>query len=179
MPGVLHDLIAGVLAGLLSVFLIIYGFQPNRPYPSWILEPAEQPWIFILILVSIVYIIQWDYTIGLMALLCVIAIVFDLIIFTNSRQYDSKDSEALYTPSIGLIPNMITEVFDNQNTIPQVLPKDEQVSKKWTVNYEPTINELNDNQYTSGNDTNKMSLQSGLPLSDDSLDMTDHYPIFY
>ena len=179
MPGIFHDITAGVLAGLFSVFLIIYAFQPNRPYPSWMLEPAEQPWIFLLILLAIVYIIRWDYTIGLMALLCLIAIVFDLIVFTSARSYNSNDSEALYTPSIGLIPNMITEVFDNQNTNPKVLPKDEQKSKKWTMNYEPTIYQLQRNQYTYGNDSDKQALHSGLPLSDESLITMEQYPIFH
>ncbi len=178
MLDVVHDMTAGLLAGLLSVFLILYAFQPNRPYPSWMLEPAEQPWIFIVIIVAIVYLVRWDYMIGLLAILCVLAVVLDLAVFTFAT---SNKSEALYTPSISLIPNLTKtesteEAFDNQKVVPKVLPEDEQVSKRWTVNDKPAPYELMRNNTVGSTEISKQAGLSGIPLA--YLDEKGHYPIF-
>lgn len=193
------DIFAGLLAGLLSVFLVVYAFQPNRPYPSWILEPAEQPWIFILILIAIVYLFKWDYMIGVLALLCVLAVILDLVIFTSASNkareiretFETQDpqepfeiDEALYTPSISLIPNLSKsketkdskEGFENQKEIPKILPEDEQVSKKWTTNVKPIPYDISRNNMVGSMENSQQAIASGLPLA--YLNDKGYYPMF-
>lgn len=172
-----HDVAAGLLAGIFSFFLIVYAFQPNRPYPKWLLEPADQPWVFMLIFVGIIYLVRWDYTIGVLALLCSIALVFDIIVFTQHP----GSKEGLYTPAIDLLPpisRMFGEGFKNQNGAPKVLPKEEQVSKKWTVTNAPTPHELSRNSDVGATELNAQASVSGVPLSSPHLDEHARYPIF-
>lgn len=196
------DIFAGLLAGLLSVFLVVYAFQPNRPYPSWILEPAEQPWIFILILIAIVYLFKWDYMIGVLALLCVLAVILDLVIFTSASNkareiretFETQDpqdpqdpqepfeiDEALYTPSISLIPNLSKskdskEGFENQKEIPKILPEEEQISKKWTTNVKPIPYDISRNNMVGSMENSQQAIASGLPLA--YLNDKGYYPMF-
>jgi len=171
---ILHDAVAGLLAGLLSVFLVIYAFQPNRPYPSWVIEPAERPWIFLILFVLIWFLFKWDYTVGILAILCLLAVILDIIVF-------SGNDEGLYVPSIDLVPGLQgmlgTEEFENQKTVPVVLQKEEQVSKKWTVNNEPIPYLLRHNSYVNSNDVNMSAMTSGVPVSDMILLKSDNYPL--
>lgn len=178
MQQILHDVPAGFLVGLLSVFLVVYAFQPNRPYPSWVLAPAEQPWIFILIILAIIYLIRWDYLVGLLAVLCVLAVILDLVIFTAAGSSDKKGKEGLYIPSISLIPDLGKgkEGFDNQKVVPKVLPEDDQVSKKWTTNESPSPYELSRNSTVGSSENSKHAMASGVPLS--YLNDKGYYPIF-
>ena len=186
IPVIVHDTAAGLLAGLLSVFLVVYAFQPNRPYPSWVLEPAESPWIFIVIFVAIWFLFKWDYLVGILAILCVLAVVLDLMLF--ARFAPSKTQEGLYVPSINLVPGLDSilagdvgekgETFENQKTRPVTLAKEDQVSKKWTVNTEPDPFMLRTNSYVDGNDVYTMGMVSGVPLGAATMREADNYPLF-
>lgn len=56
----LHDVSTGLLTGLLSVFLVMYAFQPDRPYPTWVLRPADEPWMLVLVLLIVGILLWWD-----------------------------------------------------------------------------------------------------------------------
>lgn len=161
----LHDLTAGLLAGLFSVFLVLYAFQPTRPYPSWILEPAEQPWIFVLFMIVLVYLFRWDYMVGVLGLLCLLAVVLDLVVFTAS--------DASFVPAISLIPIQKAESFGNE-----VIPE---VSKKWTVNEKPTPQDLMRNREVDPNRQADLGLYAGTPLSslsEPNVQEASYYPLF-
>lgn len=171
---ILHDAAAGLLAGLLSVFLVIYAFQPDRLYPAWVLEPAESPWIFLVLFVVAWFLFKWDYTVGILTILCLIALVLDIVVFSRD-----VGNEGLYVPSIDLVPGLqgilTAEGFENQKNVPVVLQKEEQVSKRWAVNREPDPYLLRENAYVDGNDVYESAMTSGVPLSDASL--RDSYPL--
>lgn len=181
MTIVIHDIASGLMAGLLSVFLVLYAFQPSRPYPSWVLEPAERPWLFVVIAIGLVYLVKWDYAVGVLALLFVLAVVFDIILLTSPSININEKTESLYTPSISLIPavsKLQKEQFDNQKVVPVVLPKDEQVSKRWSVSLKPTPHELKANDYVDMNDAHGQASRSGIPLSNSMLEASNTYPLF-
>lgn len=184
VPVLVHDTVAGLLAGLLAVFLVIYAFQPNRPYPSWVLEPAESPWMFILIFVAIWFLFKWDYVVGVLVVLCVLAVVLDLMVF--ARLAPERTQEGLYVPSIDIVPGLGRilagegegEKFENQKVRPVTLEKKDQVSKRWTVNTKPDPYMLRNNNYVDGNDVNELGMVSGVPLDADGLRAADNYPLF-
>lgn len=176
-----HDIFAGLLAGFMSVFLIIYAFQPNRPYPSWMLEPAEKPWLFVIIIITIVYLLKWDYLIGILVLLFTLAVILDIIIFTRQITDVMEIPEPLFTPSIDLIPSLkISERFGNKND-QEMLQKRDQVSKKWTINLQPEPYQLRHNPSVDDNDDDDRKLEesiAGKPLFDDTIPPMSYYPVF-
>ncbi len=79
----LQVILKGIVAGILSAYLVIYGLRPAVPYPELILELFENLWIFIILLLVNYYVFLWDYTIGILLLLSIIALIFDYVVFTN------------------------------------------------------------------------------------------------
>jgi hypothetical protein len=79
----LETILKGLLAGFLSAYLILFGLRPAVAYPELILELFENLWIFIILLIINYYVFIWDYTIGAILLLCIIALIFDYVVFTN------------------------------------------------------------------------------------------------
>lgn len=177
----IHDMFAGLLAGIMSVFLVIYAFQPNRPYPSWMLEPAEKPWLFVIILIAIVYLLKWDYLVGILVLLFTLAVVLDMMVFTRQITDVMEIPEPLFTPSIDLVSSLKTnERFDNQKNEPEILQKRDQVSKKWTINLQPEPYQLRHNPSVDDNDDDRKLEESiaGKPLFDDTIPSMSYYPVF-
>lgn len=76
-------ILKGLVAGVLSGYLLIYGMRPAVPYPEIILEFFEHKWLFIILLVINYYVFIWDYNCGALLLLCIIALIFDYIVFTD------------------------------------------------------------------------------------------------
>ena len=82
----------GLISGLLSAYLLIYGLRPAVPDPEIILEFFENKFLFLLLLVVNYYIFVWDYNSGTLLLLCVVSLIFDYIVFASNDTslYDSK-----------------------------------------------------------------------------------------
>lgn len=79
----LEIILKGLLAGFLSAYLILFGLRPAVAYPEFILELFENLWIFLILLIVNYYVFIWDYTIGAILLLCIVALVFDYVVFTS------------------------------------------------------------------------------------------------
>ena len=76
-------ILKGVVTGIFAAYLIIYGLRPSVPYPDLILEVFENLWMFLLLLLLNYYVFIWDSRAGAMLFLCVIALVFDYMLFTK------------------------------------------------------------------------------------------------
>jgi hypothetical protein len=80
----------GLVSGILSAYLIVYALRPAVLYPDLILEIFENLWMFIILLIINYYVFVWDYTSGVMLALCVLALIFDYIVFTKNKSNDSN-----------------------------------------------------------------------------------------
>jgi hypothetical protein len=53
------------------------------------LDIIDNPWIFIILFIINFYVIQWDLTIGLLLFLSIIALILDILIFTEGKIFYS------------------------------------------------------------------------------------------
>jgi len=95
----IEDVFKGILTGVFVSYLIILGMRPAAIYPDNILDIIDNPWIFLLLFILNYYVLMWDTTIGLLFFLTLIALILDIIIFTDGdflkdNIYDM--SEAFY-----------------------------------------------------------------------------------
>ena len=79
----IEDIFKGILTGILASYLIILGLRPAAIYPDDILDIIDNPWIFLILFIINYYILYWDFAIGLLLFLTLIALILDIIIFTN------------------------------------------------------------------------------------------------
>jgi len=117
----LNNIIKGIITGFLIAYLIILGLRPAALYPDNILEIIENPWIFIILVIINFYIIQWDLTIGLLLFLSIIALLLDIIIFTEGKIFFNKDEEEGYSnkdndKKSGTSDNLVSLVTSDNNT---------------------------------------------------------------
>ena len=78
----METVLKGLVGGMLSAYCIIYALRPAAPYPEIILEIFENPFMFLILLIINYYVFVWDNHSGAVLLLCIIALVFDYIVFT-------------------------------------------------------------------------------------------------
>jgi hypothetical protein len=98
----IEDVLKGILSGIFVSYLIILGMRPAAIYPDNILDIIDNPWIFLLLFILNYYVLMWDTTIGMLLFLTLIALILDIIIFTDGdflkdNIYDM--SEAFYGAS--------------------------------------------------------------------------------
>ena len=86
---ILYTILKGIISGFLIAYLIILGLRPSAEYPDNIIEIIDNPWIFIVLILINFYAMQWDLTIGLLLLLSIIALLLDVIIFTEGEVFNS------------------------------------------------------------------------------------------
>jgi hypothetical protein len=79
----IEDIFKGILTGFFASYLIILGMRPAAIYPDNILDIIDNPWIFLILFIVNYYILIWDFTIGLLLFLTLIALILDIIIFTH------------------------------------------------------------------------------------------------
>ena len=72
-----------LIIGILSAYLLIYGLRPSIPYPETLIEIYEHYWVLLVLIVINIYLLSWDLKIGILLLLAIIAIIFDMINFTK------------------------------------------------------------------------------------------------
>ena len=91
-----NNIFKGLITGFLIAYLVILGLRPAALYPDNMLDIIDNPWIFIILFIINFYIIQWDLTIGLLLFLSIIALILDIIIFTEGKIFysieDNKES---------------------------------------------------------------------------------------
>jgi ABC-type multidrug transport system fused ATPase/permease subunit len=86
---VLYNILKGLITGFLIAYLVILGLRPAALYPDNMLDIIDNPWIFIILFIINFYVIQWDLTIGLLLFLSIIALILDIIIFTEGKIFYS------------------------------------------------------------------------------------------
>ena len=86
---ILYNIFKGLITGFLIAYLVILGLRPAALYPDNMLDIIDNPWIFIILFLINFYVIQWDLTIGLLLFLSIIALILDIIIFTEGKIFYS------------------------------------------------------------------------------------------
>lgn len=84
MSNIITILCKGIITGILSGYLLMYGLRPAIPYPEFILEPIEHKWLFIILFIINYYMFLWDTTVAILMLLSIIALIFDMLVFTGN-----------------------------------------------------------------------------------------------
>jgi Ca2+/Na+ antiporter len=93
----IEDILKGVISGILSSYLIVYGLRPSVQYPDYILDMFENKWVFILLIICNYYIFIWDNTCGCLMLLGIVSLMMDYIIFTErSNNSDNTTRDLLH-----------------------------------------------------------------------------------
>ena len=73
----IDDVTKGILSGIFIGILVMYSFQPQVPYPQWMLQPYENPWMFLVLIFLVVLLLAWDLRTGGLAFLIVATLVMD------------------------------------------------------------------------------------------------------
>jgi hypothetical protein len=110
----IEDIFKGILTGFFASYLIILGMRPAAIYPDNILDIIDNPWIFLILFIINYYILMWDFTIGLLLFLTLIALILDIIIFTHGdflKDIINIANTDLYSTT----SNRLNEDKDNKN----------------------------------------------------------------
>jgi hypothetical protein len=110
----IEDIFKGILTGALVSYLIILGMRPAAIYPDNILDIIDNPWIFLILFIFNYYILYWDVTIGLLLFLTLIALILDIIIFTDGDFI--KDNINILNTNLYSIDAKIEDYKTNTNT---------------------------------------------------------------
>lgn len=86
----IDHILRGIVTGFLIAYLIILGLRPAVMYPDNILEIIDDPWIFLILIIINYYVFWWDDTIGLLMLLTLIALLMDILIFTEGGFFNEN-----------------------------------------------------------------------------------------
>jgi len=73
----LTEIIYGVILGFLSGFVLLYTFKPSQPYPKFLMNLFQYPWIFLFLIMGVVYILYKDLRLGVLLLLIFMMILLD------------------------------------------------------------------------------------------------------
>ncbi len=84
MFNILIILLKGIITGILSAYLLMYGLRPSVAYPDFVLEPLEHNWMFIILFIINYYMFLWDLNVATLMLLCIFALIFDILVFTHN-----------------------------------------------------------------------------------------------
>lgn len=79
--GTLLQVLNGILVGAVAALVILYGLRPKEPYPTWMLIPYDHPWVFLILLFIIGYVMMFHRLLGGLLLLLSASLYVDLVLF--------------------------------------------------------------------------------------------------
>ena len=113
----IENVLKGLVAGILSMYCVIYALRPAAPYPEIILEIFENPFMFLILLIINYYVFVWDHHSGAILLLCIIALVFDYVVFTH-KGFNRDTKTENFTNDVKADMLKIIENIPNVKTYP-------------------------------------------------------------
>lgn len=167
---ILYTILKGIISGFLIAYLILLGLRPSAEYPDNIIEIIDNPWIFIVLILINFYVMQWDLTIGLLLLLSIIALLLDVIIFTEGEVFNSDINIEQFKEDEGDVIDDEEEKKDDKKEEKQNDKKVEKKNdKKNDKKDDKTIKEL----LNDVNFTNKVVNQVLLSIQNNLKDLTN------
>lgn len=83
------QVVQGLAIGALAAISIIYTFQTRVPYPAWVLQAYDKPWVFLVLFLTAAIVFYEHRSIGAMLLLLLGAVWMDGLLF--ARSYDHHE----------------------------------------------------------------------------------------
>ena len=167
---ILYTILKGIISGFLIAYLILLGLRPSAEYPDNIIEIIDNPWIFIVLILINFYVMQWDLTIGLLLLLSIIALLLDVIIFTEGEVFNSDINIEQFKEEEGDVIDDEEEKKDEKKEEKKNDKKvDKKNDKKDDKKDDKTIKEL----LNDVNFTNKVVNQVLLSIQNNLKDLTN------
>lgn len=108
----------GIITGFLVAYLIVLGLRPAVMYPDDILDIIDNPWIFLILLILNYYIFLWDTTIGLLMFLTIIALILDILLFTDGGII--KENVEIFSNKTLDAVHYIPETSDNSKSFKDI-----------------------------------------------------------
>ena len=94
----MNELLKSFILILLIIYVVIVALNPSIKNPYFIIFVYENPIILLFLVLLSYYIAQWDLKIGLLLLICVIAVYLDILLIKKglNKQIDTnlKDDRA-------------------------------------------------------------------------------------
>jgi hypothetical protein len=84
----LLQILQGLVIGALAAISIIYTFQTRVPYPTWMLQAYDKPWVFLLMFIASLLLMSQNVVLGALLLLLLAALAMDGLLF--ARSYESS-----------------------------------------------------------------------------------------
>jgi hypothetical protein len=109
------EIVKGLVTGLLIGILIFYSLRPKTPYPSWMIAPYEHPWVFIILLGLVFYLIMWDRVVGALSFIVVAALLLDLHLLGRKTIASKHDIDLMHASDVvnhGLVVDDYPEVYE-------------------------------------------------------------------
>jgi hypothetical protein len=90
----LLDIFEGLVIGAFAAISIIYTFQTRIPYPTWILQAYDKPWLFVLLLTIAIIMFSQSPIIGSLIILLLGAVWMDGLLFARSTEKPTQHDDA-------------------------------------------------------------------------------------
>ena len=84
------QLIEAALVGAFAAITVLYTFQTKVPYPMWLVQSYEHPWVFLILALITIFIGKVSPRIAVMLLLLILAVWMDGILFVRDPEDVSK-----------------------------------------------------------------------------------------
>jgi hypothetical protein len=142
----------GIVSGFFIAYLIILGLRPAVMYPDNILDIMDNPWVFLVLFVLNYYVFLWDDTIGILMFLTLIALLFDIILFTEG---------GFFNDNIEVFSNNIHS-FEEMNQI-QFVKEKEQIKPNYKDINDMILKKLDDMKQLKQQQPDALTSLPGLP----------------
>lgn len=92
----MEDIIKYLIILLLLAYVVVIALCPSIKNPEFTLFVHENPWVLVgLVILSYYVIIEYDLKIGLLILICVIAVYFDIILIIKGKRNKDNDGTSI------------------------------------------------------------------------------------
>lgn len=90
----IDEIVRAVLTGVVSAFVLVYGFDNKKPYPAWMLVHYRHPWLWFVLAAVAMILFMYDYTLFVLFLLMIASIHLDMMVFGKPQPSDDPTIEA-------------------------------------------------------------------------------------
>lgn len=88
-------MIRGFVEGVLAGVCFLYALQTRIIYPDWMLQTLDHPWVILIAVVFALSIWPWSPVSSILILLCILAFIADIYVFTQKQVLAEARKEKL------------------------------------------------------------------------------------